>query len=81
MKTDVSKFLKVWKVLFKYLFYVSIAVTVFKVVLFGAHNEIDDLELTNILLAFAIYTLGAFFLAVVISLWAVIKDREFQKRP
>jgi len=78
MKNEASKFIAIWKIVFKYLFYASIAAVILKVVLFGLHSGFGDLQLINVLFAFGIYTAGAALLAAIISLWAVIKDREYQ---
>lgn len=77
MKNETSKFINVWKVCFKYLFYVSIFAVFLKVVLFGLHNGFGELKITNVLFSFGIYIAGAVLLGFIISLWAVFKDREY----
>ena len=80
MQVNMSKFFLIWKVVFKYLFYTVIGVMIFKIFLFVLHDELEHLKLKNVLLAFGIYTAGVALLAAIISLWAVIKDGESQKK-
>ena len=79
MKYEKSKFLAVWKIVFKYLFYVSFFVVTFNVVLFWLHNGADDLKLVNFVMAYAAYIAGTAVLASIISVWGVVKERGYQQ--
>ncbi|WP_438864313.1 hypothetical protein [Neptunicella sp.] len=76
MISEKQKFIKVWWVCFKYLFFVMALVLVFRTALLFYHDQADSVTFWSVLLGFTIAFLGIAFVCGIIAGYAIVQDRK-----